>query len=121
MELPSHLKELYNHWKYHTVTSHSPSLVPEDIFEDPELFDEIAAFTKERIAIWEKKTSGENAPYTTDPILAKYRFCNIFREFDRQTVEFHTLLKPLSGDFPLWLMNMFYCRMIARTETVRTI
>lgn len=121
MELPSHLKELYRHWEYHTVDVFPPSLLPGDVFSDPGLFDEIAAFTKERLSIWEKKTSGKSAPYTNDPILAKYRFCNIFREFDRQTVEFHTMLQPIAEDFPLWLMNAFYCRMIARTETVQSV
>lgn len=96
----------------------------EEIFSDPELFDELSQFIHERINIWKKKNEGREGsrePYTTDPILSTYRFCNIFREFDRQTIEFHTLLNPLRDNFPLWLLNMFYCRMVARTETIKEV
>lgn len=71
--------------------------------------------------IWERKISGEVPPYTEDAILGRYRFCNIFREFDRQTLEYHQMLLPIRDDFPLWLLNMFYCRMVARPETVRSV
>jgi hypothetical protein len=111
MELPNDLKHLYRHWYLH-------SGVGADKFPDSPLFNELSLFIKERIHIWEKKTSGKAPPYTTDPVLLTYRFCNIFREFDKQTIEFHTLLNPLRGDFPLWLLNMFYCRMVARPETI---
>lgn len=86
-----------------------------------ELFSEIEWFINERIAIWEKKTNRKLEPFTTDPILASYRFCNIFRELDKQTIYFHELLNPLRDDFSLWLLNMFYCRMIARPETIETV
>lgn len=120
-ELPPHLKELYHHWSSHTVATHPSTLEAVDVFDTPELFGEIRDFVDERIRIWKKKTRGEFPPYTTDHLLSKYRFCNIFREFDRQTIAFHTLTKPLRDDFPLWLINMFYCRMVARTETVEKI
>lgn len=70
--------------------------------------------------VWEQKTAGKEPPYTHDPILSQYRFCNIFRELDRQTIELHTLLNPLRDDFPLWLLNMFYARLVARPETLRS-
>jgi len=73
-------------------------------------------FINERVQIWEKKTSGKELPYTNDSILSHYRFCNIFRELDRQTIEIHSQLNPLRDDFPLWLLNMFYARMVARPE-----
>jgi hypothetical protein len=91
---------------------------PEQIFKDKKLFEDIEWFIHERLSIWKKKTADSPLPYTTDPILSKYRFCNIFREFDRQTIEFHTLLNPVKNDFPLWLLNMFYCRTVARTQTI---
>ncbi|TAK57765.1 hypothetical protein EPO17_01070, partial [Patescibacteria group bacterium] len=78
-------------------------------------------FIDKRIQIWKKKIGGEKFPYTNDPILSQYRFCNIFREFDRQTIEFHTLLLPLREDFSLWLLNMFYCRLVARPETIESV
>ena len=115
MELPQNLKKLYRHWgRYvavHPVAGAINIPVP----------DEMKWFIDERIRIWERKTSGAEPPYTDDLILSTYRFCNIFRELDRQTIEYHTLLNPLRDDFPLWLMNMFYCRLVARPDTVRAV
>lgn len=70
--------------------------------------------------MWQRKQQNI-LPYTSDPILTKYRFCNIFREFDKQTIAFHTLLSPLRDDFPTWLLNMFTYRMIARPETTEAV
>lgn len=120
MELPLHLKELYRHWNFHVVFSNNVKSV-EGVFNDKILFEEISSFIKERISIWKKKTSGDMPPYTQDEILLTYRFCNIFREFDRQTIEFHELLNPLRDNFSLWLLNMFYFRLVARTETVKEV
>ncbi|MDA2922493.1 putative DNA base hypermodification protein [Patescibacteria group bacterium AH-259-L07] len=111
MELPENLKTLYRHWRFHTSSSkHS--------YGNDKIPQEIRWFINERIHIWEKKISGAKPPYTSDPVLSRYRFCNIFRELDKQTIQFHKLLRPLQNNFPLWLLNMFYCRMVARPETV---
>ncbi len=115
MELPDNLKNLYRHWDSHT-SSNSTKLSRK--FKQHILLKNISWFIKERIDIWKRKISGQHPPFTEDPILSQYRFCNIFREFDKQTIEFHTLLNPLRDNFPLWLLNMFYCRMVARTETI---
>lgn len=112
-ELPDEIKNLYRHWNFHKYDGSS-----ENYEQIPK---EIRWFIKERINIWKKKISKENPPHTEDPILAKYRFCNIFRELDKQTIIFHTLLNPLRNDFSLWLLNMFYCRMVARPETINSI
>lgn len=40
-------------------------------------------FIREREAIRIRKEAGQPAPWTTDPILAKYRFCNVRRRDDR--------------------------------------
>lgn len=113
MELPIHLKNLYRHWSLHVAEQPKSceGVLPE----------EICWFIGERMHVWEKKMVGLPRPYTDDPILSKYRFCNILRELDRQTIEFHMLLNPLREDFPLWLLNMFYCRMVARPETVASV
>ncbi|QQR82777.1 hypothetical protein IPJ70_01560 [Candidatus Campbellbacteria bacterium] len=91
------------------------------LFKDKNLLKEISWFIEERNNIWKRKIIGEKPPYTKNPILSTYRFCNIFREFDRQTIEFHELLNPIRNNFPLWLLNMFYCRMVARTTTVTSV
>lgn len=38
---------------------------------------------RERHSIWLKKEGGESPPWTSDPILQKYKFTNVFRENDR--------------------------------------
>ncbi len=112
MELPANLKALYRHWGLHTKEG------VEDVSGIPE---EMLWFLRERIRIWEQKALGKEPPYTLDPVLAHYRFCNIMRELDRQTIEIHTMLNPLRDDFALWLLNMFYARMVARPETLRSL
>lgn len=118
MELPENIKTLYRHWEFH-VEKGLPLQADEPTF-NTSLFRDICFFIDKRMSIWQKKVSHQPEPYTTDPILAKYRFCNILREVDKQTIVFHTLLNPLREDFPLWLLNMFYCRMVARPETIES-
>jgi len=43
-------------------------------------------WVKERERIRERKAAGEPRPWTTDPILAEYRFCNVYREYDKVTL-----------------------------------
>jgi hypothetical protein len=120
MELPSTLKNLYRHWDNHTKSE--GLIIPyNEIFKDEKLSEEMFWFIDERINIWKKKVLGDTPPFTENILLSKYRFCNIFREFDRQTIEFHTLLNPIRDTFSLWLLNMFYCRMVARTETIKNV
>lgn len=42
-------------------------------------------FIVERHSIYERRAKGEPPPWTEDPILAAYRFCNVYRELDRVT------------------------------------
>jgi hypothetical protein len=114
MELPKDLLTLYNHWEKHT-NYNLPST--SNNFES-KLFADIIRFANERMSILEKKYTGMNPPLSTDPILNKYKFCNIYRELDRQTIEFHKLLKPYSQDLSLWFLNMLFCRFICNTETI---
>lgn len=117
MELPSELKDLYKHWDLHT------QFVPQsaELSVNQEVLSEIEVFVAERMRIWEKKTSGQPQPFTNDQVLAKYRFCNIYRELDRQTIEIHQLLQPLQSDFPVWLLNILFCRLICNIETVKKV
>lgn len=117
MEIPNNLKELYPHWRYQIYRSNninSPSLKIDKV-----VFNQISEFIIERQKIWEKKIKNKPMPYTRDPILQKYKFCNIYRELDRQTIEYHTLLKPLTKEFDLWLLNIMYCRFICNPITVK--
>ena len=47
------------------------------------LFDELVEFVNEREQVRLNKDLGYLQPYTLDPILAKYRFCNVRRRDDR--------------------------------------
>lgn len=118
MELPNEIKKIYRHWEYHTKNKNSKIKNKNKLFLDNVLEKDIKWFIKERIDIWKKKVSNKKSPYTKDLILQKYRFCNIFREFDKQTLEFHKILNPYRKDFSIWLLNMFYFRMVANIETV---
>lgn len=46
---------------------------------------ELFAFIKERRAIYERKAAGKPKPWTNDPILQRYKFCNVYRELDTET------------------------------------
>lgn len=45
-----------------------------------------AEFIAERHNIFIRRNSGQPKPWTTDPIMRAYRFCNIYRELDKVTV-----------------------------------
>lgn len=53
----------------------------------PEVFRAYWSLAAERQAIFNRRLAGEQAPWTEDPILRTYRFCNSFRAADRVTQE----------------------------------
>lgn len=119
MEIPNDLKKLYAHWQKHVEyevkePSHSLNL-------DQEILGEIAQFIKERMLIWKRKSSGVTPPYSSDPILQNFRFCNIYRELDRQTIEIHQDIFHLKPNFDLWLLNLCFHRFVCRPETVKSV
>lgn len=63
-------------------------------------------WVKEREALRLRKDVLElPAPWTDDPIIGKYRFCNVRREDDRVTVWINeNIRKPFAGHPYLWLM-----------------
>lgn len=61
--------------------------------------EEFFAYARERERIRRSRLAGQPAPWTEDPVLQKYRFCNINREHDRVTAWFrHHLRDPLKDD-----------------------
>lgn len=61
----------------------------------------------------------EVGPYTDDPILQQYRFCNVFRELDRVTVWVEqNIRKPFKDHPDLWLM-LAIARYINWPETLQ--
>lgn len=51
-------------------------------------------FIYKRHMIYLKKQRGEAAPWTDDPILQQYRFCNVYRQLDRTTVWLNKMWYP---------------------------
>jgi len=47
------------------------------------IYDIYWYFASERQQIFEKRLAGRPGPWTDDPILQKYKFCNVFRATDR--------------------------------------
>lgn len=52
-----------------------------------EVFRAYWEFAAERQAIFERRLAGEPAPWTENPVLREYRFCNAFRAADRVSQE----------------------------------
>lgn len=49
----------------------------------PEVYDLYWKFAAKRQQIFEKRVAGEPAPWTDDPVLQEFKFCNVFRAADR--------------------------------------
>jgi hypothetical protein len=57
------------------------------------------AFLRERYRILRRRHAGQSAPWTDDPVLREWRFCNVRREDDRTTIAFRdTVRDPLRDD-----------------------
>lgn len=74
---------------------------------------------EERYSIFLQKESGSLLEWTKDPILKEYRFCNVFREDDKETKWIHTnWLQPNKNDPNLWF-NMAIARFINWHESLK--
>jgi hypothetical protein len=62
-------------------TAATPATAP--LSTDTTVFERLVAFAIEREAIRIRRASGQSPPWTTDPILAAGRVCNIRREDDK--------------------------------------
>jgi len=49
----------------------------------PRIYDLYWYFASERQQVFQKRLAGKPAPWTDDPILQEYKFCNVFRAADR--------------------------------------
>lgn len=79
----------------------------------------VSAFTQfivRRHQVYEKRASGASAPWTNDPILQQYRFCNVYRELDRVTLWVRQNYS--NGHEDQWF-SMAAARMINDIETMR--
>lgn len=62
-------------------------------------------FMHERHSIYIKKEMGRKPPWSKDPILQKYYFCNVYRELDKVTIAIKNYIrKPYAKNNNLWFM-----------------
>jgi len=78
---------------------------------------EFFAFARERYAIRQRKLDGQAPPWTEDPVLQRFYFCNVYREHDKTTQWFRERIRePLWND-PKVLMATICFRWFNRIET----
>ncbi|MCA8975625.1 MAG: hypothetical protein KDC98_12965 [Planctomycetes bacterium] len=76
------------------------------------------AWMRERHAIYHRRAAGQPRPWTSDPILQRHRFCNVFRELDKVTVWIReNVREPFAEHEYLWLM-LAIARTINHPETL---
>ncbi len=65
----------------------------------------LLAFMKARHEIYLNRAAGNPKPWTLDPILQNYRFCNVYRELDTVTIWVREHIREPYADHPnLWFM-----------------
>jgi len=69
-------------------------------------------FIDERQRIWKRRQDGCLPPWTEDPILQKYHFCNVYRELDRGTIWYRENVVPTAADFPDLLWRTIVYRLV---------
>jgi hypothetical protein len=47
------------------------------------IYDLYWYFASERQRMFERRIAGERGPWTSDPLLREFKFCNVFRAADR--------------------------------------
>jgi hypothetical protein len=76
----------------------------------PDLLDRFLYWMEERQRIYLRRQRGQPWPWTDDPILQQYRFCNVYREQDRTTTWIRENWREPYADHP----NLWFALCIAR-------
>lgn len=79
---------------------------------------EFFAFIKERERVRERKEAGRPRPWSKDPILQHYRFCNIHREDDKVTIWIRENWREPHMDDPNLWFAMVVARLLNRPESM---
>lgn len=76
-------------------------------------------FAAERQAIFDRRARGEPGPWTDDPILAEFKFCNTFRAADRvsQHLIRDVIYDGTTDDFADLLFRIVAFRLFSKIET----
>mmetsp|Transcript_16468 Transcript_16468/g.46865 ORF Transcript_16468/g.46865 Transcript_16468/m.46865 type:complete len:262 (+) Transcript_16468:214-999(+) len=72
----------------------------------------------ERHLIFKRKNAGEPAPWTTDPVLLQWRFCNVRRELDRESrALIERIVKNPDLCYRAKVMNCIWFRLFNKQDT----
>jgi hypothetical protein len=83
-------------------------------------FEQFTAFVKERYRIHLRRKRGKPEPWTTDPILATYRFTNVYRELDRVTKWIAEHWREPHADYKHLWFSMAVARLINLPDTLES-
>ena len=75
----------------------------------------------ERHSIYERRAEGQPYPWTEDPILNEYSFCNVYRELDRVTIWIRENWREPYADHPNLPFAMAMARQINWPDTLEEI
>lgn len=64
--------------------------------------ERLAEFVVARHMVYVNRSEGKPAPWTSNPILQKYRFCNVYRELDRTTKHIREQWAPRHAPEHVW-------------------
>ena len=78
-------------------------------------------YMEERERIRLQKESGETKPWTDDPILQRFRFCNVFRYHDAVTKHYIDWVKPVEDNPALTIFNTMWYRIFNTPGTAEAI
>lgn len=88
---------------------------------DPSRYKDLLAFMRGRHEIYVLRSEGSQKPWTKDPVLQRYRFCNVYRELDTVTIWVRQHIREPYYDHPhLWFM-LAMARQINLPETLQEI
>lgn len=73
-------------------------------------------YVKERQHILLRRRAGKPRPWSNDPVLDTFKFCNVFREDDRTTVWFREHVRNVYRDTPDVMLATTVFRMFNRIE-----
>lgn len=79
---------------------------------------ELLHFIKERWSIRQKRAAGKPKPWTKDPILRQYRFCNVHREDDTVTQWIAECWRANGSDDPHLWFAMVVARLVNWPDTL---
>lgn len=74
-------------------------------------------FALERHRIYNRRAAGAKRPWTSDPVLHKYRFTNVYRELDATTVWFRENVREKNDNTPEVLLATVLFRWFNRVKT----